>query len=302
MTQFNLPKQVKIVEVGPRDGLQNESTRLTTLQKIELIHRLSDTGLTVIESTSFVRPDKIPQLADSDQLLSQIQQKPEISYPVLTPNLNGLERAINAGAKAICVFTTVSETFCQKNTNCTIEESLERIAAVSQHAQKMNLTLRGYISCVFGCPYEGRIDYSETTKLCQQLLKFGCYEVALGDTIGVATPGDVLKCYDQLKHHLPLSKVAMHFHNTYGQALANVLMAMEIGVTTFDASIAGLGGCPYARGATGNLATEDLVYMLNGLGIQTGVDIDKLLSVSAFVKQLLPKSLTSKVATAILPN
>lgn len=300
MIHLNLPKQVSIVEVGPRDGLQNITNPISTTNKLELINRLSQTGLQTIEATSFVKPEKIPQLADSEILLPQLPVNANVRYPVLVPNINGLKRAISAGAKDICVFTAVSETFCQKNINCSIGESIQRIAELCELAKQHKLRIRGYVSCVFGCPYEGEISYAETSKLCQRLSKLGCYEIALGDTIGVATPGDVLKCIDKLKHHLPLSKIAMHFHDTFGQALANVLTAMELGIATFDASIAGLGGCPYAKGASGNLATEDLIYMLNGLNIKSGVNLEKLLLASAFVKKILPDSLNSKVAAAKL--
>jgi len=297
---FKFPKKVNIVEVGLRDGLQNIKQVLPTETKLELLNLLSSTGLTAIEVSSFVRSDKIPQLADAELLYSSIDLKKSIHYPALVPNVTGLLRAINSGVKSICVFTAVSETFNQKNINCTLEQSLYQIERICKIARQKNVQIRGYISCVFGCPYEGKIAYATTRKYAQLLLEFGCYQIALGDTIGIATPGETLKCIQQLKAEIPLTKLAMHFHNTYGQALANILVATGAGVTTFDASICGLGGCPYAQGASGNIATEDLIYMLNSLGIVTGVDLNQLLLASAFVKKILPDEIESNVVRAKL--
>ena len=297
MMKLNLPESVNIVEVGPRDGLQNEKTFLATDKKIELINLLSKTGLTTIEATSFVRPDRIPQLADSAEVFAGITKQSNINYPVLVPNMDGLERAIQAGAKDISVFIAASETFSQKNTNCSISDSLQRVSEVCQHALQAGLRVRGYLSCVFGCPYEGHINDDVVLKLKDTLLDIGCYEVSLGDTIGVATPGDVMRVLTKINNK---KNIAMHFHDTYGQALANVLASLQMGVSTFDSSIGGLGGCPYANGATGNLATEDLVYMLHGLEIKTSIDVEKLLTISSFVKKILPESFNSRVANALL--
>ena len=288
---------ITVFEVGPRDGLQNEPEFLATDKKIELIRLLSETGLKTIEASSFVRSDKIPQLADCSEILAQLPKKDSIQYPVLVPNVQGLELAINAGVKTVCVFTTISESFCQKNTNCSIAESLERIREVCNLAKKNNIAVRGYISCVFGCPYEGKMIDADVIKLTESLLDHGCYEISLGDTTGVATAGDIRRLLMQFENK---NALALHCHDTYGQALANIYCAIDCGLTTFDASIGGLGGCPYAKGATGNVATEDLVYMLDGLGLKTGIDLSKLLSASRFIKQHLPHSLQSRVAKAML--
>ena len=299
---MDYPTDVTLVEVGPRDGLQNEKAFLALQHKIQLIDSLSETGLTIIEAGSFVNPKWVPQMKESALLYQKINKKPTIDYPVLIPNKHGLEEALAVKVKSICVFTAVSETFSQKNTNCSIEESIKRIQAISQKAKKEGLKLRGYISCAFGCPYEGKINEKQLIDLTHTLLNAGCYEVSLGDTIGVATPGEVTRILKLLEKEKLLSSIAMHFHNTYGQALANILMSLQFGISTFDASVAGLGGCPYAKGATGNVATEDVVYMLQGLNIQTGIDLNKLINVGHMICQHLNRENNSHVARAVCSN
>lgn len=296
----NFPKHVRIVEVSPRDGLQNEPITIPTQTKIELIHQLSATGLTTIETTSFVSPRKIPQLADGAEVLQGISKSPHIQYPVLVPNLTGFEHALEAGAKSVAVFTAVSETFSQKNTNCSIEESFERIEQLMPVAKQKNIFVRGYISCVLGCPYEGPMPVSKTVELCKRLIQLGINEISLGDTIGVGTPLKAQQLVEAVAKEVPINKIAVHFHNTYGQALANIYACLEVGVSIIDSSVAGLGGCPYAKGATGNVATEDVVYMLNGLDIKTGVDLNKLIDVTRFVVEFTRKPPRSKVGEAML--
>lgn len=297
---MNLPSFVKLVEVSPRDGLQNENTWVPTPIKLELIRRLAETGLLVIEATSFVRAPKIPQLADAEILYPQIIQQPNIDYPVLVPNLKGLERAIQNHVKSIAVFTTVSETFCQRNTNCSIKESLERINAVVLEAKKHKIKVRGYISCVLGCPYEGETDPALTASITQELLDLGCFEVSLGDTIGTGTPGKTMNLIKTILHTgIAIEKLAVHFHDTYGQALANIFASLQLGISVVDASVAGIGGCPYAKGASGNVATEDVLYMLNGLGIKTGVHLTKLIEAGNYISSQLGRVSNSKVAKAL---
>lgn len=293
-----LPKHVKIVEVGPRDGLQNEPTALPAATKIELINRLSDTGLAVIETGSFVSPKWIPQMADSDKVLSGIKQKAGITYPVLVPNLKGFENALAAGAKEIAIFAAASETFSQKNINCSIAESMKRFEEVVAAAKKYKIYIRGYVSCALGCPYEGEIKPQAVALVAEQLFTMGCYEISLGDTIGVGTPGKAQQLIDSVSQRVPREHLAVHFHDTYGQALANIYAVLERGITVVDSSVAGLGGCPYAKGATGNVASEDVVYMLNGLEIHTGIDLPKLISVGEYICQQLGKLSRSKVALA----
>lgn len=295
-----LPKRVKMVEVGPRDGLQNETKFVATETKIKFINLLSQTGLQVIETTSFVSPKKIPQLADHSQVLEGITKDPNIHYPVLVANMLGLRNAIAAGAKEISVFTAVSETFSQKNINCSIDESMQRIAEIIPEARKHQLRIRGYISCVFGCPYEGDIPATNASELAQKLLNLGCEEISLGDTIGTGTISKVQATIKMVLNTVPLDKLALHFHDTYGQALANILASLELGVSIFDSSVSGLGGCPYAKGATGNVASEDVLYLLNGLNIHTGVDLDKLIIAGKFISDYLDKPMGSKVAIARL--
>lgn len=295
---MRLPKHIKIVEVGPRDGLQNEAMSLPLAVKIEFINQLSTTGLAVIEAGSFVSPKWIPQMADSDQVLRGIQQQPGVNYPVLVPNLKGFEAALAAGAKEIAIFAAASETFSQKNINCSIAESMLRFQDVMQQAQKNHIAVRGYISCVLGCPYEGEIKPEKVALVAEELLSMGCYEISLGDTIGVGTPGAAQQLIDVVSQRVAREQLAVHFHDTYGQALANIYAVLERGIAIIDSSVAGLGGCPYAKGASGNVATEDVIYMLNGLGIHTGVDLDRLITVGQFICGHLHKSPQSKVSLA----
>lgn len=295
---MNFPKYIKIVEVSPRDGLQNEPKNLPVTVKIELINRLSVTGLRVIETGSFVSPKWIPQMADSDKVLQGIDQKPGITYPVLVPNLKGFEAALAAGAKEIAIFAAASETFSQKNINCSIAESMNRFNEVMLQAKKNNIDVRGYVSCVLGCPYEGEIKPEAVALVAEQLHSMGCYEISLGDTIGVGTPGKAQQLIEIVTRRVPREYLAVHFHDTYGQALANIFAVLERGIAVVDSSVAGLGGCPYAKGASGNVATEDVIYMLNGLGIQTSVDLDKLIQVGQYICTELEKPVRSKVALA----
>ena len=282
-----LPDSVRIVEVGPRDGLQNESGKVPTAAKIALVDRLSGTGLSTIEATSFVSPKAIPQLADAADVMAGIERREGVTYPVLVPNLDGLERAIEAGAGEIAVFTAASETFNQRNIRATIRESLERFRPVVERARDADLRIRGYLSCVLGCPYEGPIPPARVAYLAETLIGMGCYEVSLGDTIGVGTPLAARALVTDVGSAVGFDRTAVHFHDTRGQALANILACLEAGVSVVDASVAGLGGCPYARGATGNVATEDLVYMLEGMGVATGVDLDALVEAGLEISRVL---------------
>ncbi len=286
---MTLPAFVKIVEVSPRDGLQNEKNIVPTDIKIDFINQLSETGLSVIEATSFVSPKWIPQLADHTEVFKSIKKHQNISYPVLVPNLQGFNEALAAGVKEVAVFTTPSETFSKKNTNSTVQESLDNIKQVTDAAKKHHIPVRAYLSCVLGCPFEGDIAPKAVTDLAMTLLDFGCYEISLGDTIGVGTPGSTKKLLDVFLKKIPEKQTAVHFHDTYGQALVNIYVALEYGISVIDSSVAGIGGCPYAKGATGNVATEKVVYMLNGLGIKTGIDLNMLIKVSRFITQRLPK-------------
>lgn len=295
-----IPKQVKIVEVGPRDGLQSEPTSVPTATKIALIERLADAGLPVVEATAFVSPKWIPQMADNAQVLAGLRRRPGVVYPALVPNMKGLDAALAAGVEEIAVFGAASESFSQKNTNCSIAESFERFAPVTQTAQANGLRIRGYVSCVIACPYEGAVPPETVANVVARLVELGCYEVSLGDTIGVGTPGKIRAMIEAVAKRVPVAHLAGHYHDTYGQALANVYASLECGVAVFDASVAGLGGCPYAPGASGNVATEDVVYLLEGLGIETGVDLNKLIDVGAFISAALDRQTTSKVARAVL--
>ena len=296
---MTLPKSVRVVEVGPRDGLQNEANPVPLATKVELIDRLSATGLPVIEAGAFVSAKWVPQMADSAEVLARIKQKPGVSYPVLVPNTKGLEAALAAGAQEIAVFGAASESFSQRNINCSIAESLERFAHVTDAAQSAGLRVRGYVSCVLGCPYEGEIAPDAVAHVAEALIGMGCYEVSLGDTIGVGTPGKAQRMVETVAARVDLQHLAAHFHDTYGQALANLLAVLELGVGVVDASVSGLGGCPYAPGASGNVATEDVVYMLHGLGIETGIDLDKLVEAGAFISAALGRQPGSKAARAI---
>ncbi|XP_036111742.1 hydroxymethylglutaryl-CoA lyase, mitochondrial [Molossus molossus] len=292
------PKQVKIVEVGPRDGLQNEKNIVPTPVKIRMIDMLSEAGLPVIEATSFVSPKWVPQMADHTEVLKGIQKFPGISYSVLTPNLKGYQAAVAAGAKEVSIFGAASELFTQKNINCSIDESFQRFDQILKAARAASISVRGYVSCVLGCPYEGKISPVKVAEVSKRMYSMGCYEISLGDTIGVGTPRAMKDMLSAVMQEVPLTALAVHCHDTYGQALANTLMALQMGVSVVDSSVAGLGGCPYAQGASGNLATEDLVYMLEGLGIHTGVNFQKLLEAGTFICQALNRKTSSKVAQA----
>ena len=290
---------VKIVEVGPRDGLQNEPGTVPTEVKVELIERLADAGLPAVEATAFVSPKWVPQMADHTEVLERIRRKPGVSYPVLTPNLKGLESARAAGATEVAVFGAASEAFSKKNINCSIAESLDRFRPVVEAARNHQITVRGYVSCVLGCPYEGEVKPERVADVAGALYDMGCYEVSLGDTIGTGTPGKTKAMIEACAQRVPIDKLAGHYHDTYGQALANIYASLEMGVATFDASIAGLGGCPYAKGASGNVATEDVVYMLNGLGMRTGVDLKRLVEIGRWICDILGREPASKVNKAL---
>jgi hydroxymethylglutaryl-CoA lyase len=291
-----LPRAVRVVEVGPRDGLQNEKALVPTEQKIQFIHMLADAGLPVVEATSFVSPRAIPQLSDASAVMAGLTRLPTTSYPVLVPNLKGMERALAAGVRAIAVFTAASESFTRHNINATIAESLANFRPVVALAQQEGVTVRGYISTVFGCPYEGIVAPGKVLNVAQSLLEMGINELSLGDTIGVATPNQVVDVIGLLVNHgaIPVEQLAVHFHDTRGTALANVLIALQLGISIVDSSAGGLGGCPYVPGAAGNLATEDVLYMLHGMGIHTGVDLDKVVAATSFIAPFLDHAPTSK--------
>lgn len=295
----NIPRYVKIVEVGPRDGLQNEKEIVPTAVKVELIKMLVNSGLQVVEATSFVSPKWVPQLADAKDVIEGIKGVGGARFPVLTPNLKGLEAALAAGVKEVAVFAAASESFSRSNINCSIDESLGRYREVASAASKVSIPVRGYISCVVGCPMEGAVNPSKVAYVAQQLLKMGCDEISLGDTIGVGTPGTVIPMIEAVKKVVPIEKLAVHFHDTYGQALSNILVSLQMGISVVDSSVSGLGGCPYAKGATGNVATEDVVYMLNGLGVKTNVDLRKLILAGDFIRKHLGRPSESKAATAL---
>lgn len=297
---MNVPNEVRIVEVGPRDGLQNESKTVSTAVKIELIDRLSATGLQSIEATAFVSPRWVPQMADSAEVMAGIRRGTGISYPVLVPNMKGFEGAMRARCDEVAVFAAASETFSKRNINCSIDESLDRFAPVIEAAKEKNVRVRGYVSCVLGCPYEGSVSAAAVARVAGRLFDMGCYEISLGDTIGTGTAGETQEMIAAVTETVPVKNVAGHFHDTYGQALANVLAAMQRGVAVFDSSVAGLGGCPYARGATGNVATEDVLYLLDGLGIKTGVDLDAVVDIARFISDALARPPVSRVARAML--
>ncbi|BFM07525.1 hydroxymethylglutaryl-CoA lyase [Halioxenophilus aromaticivorans] len=294
-----LPKSVKIVEVGPRDGLQNESEAVSAQAKIHMVELLADAGLTAIEAASFVSPKWVPQMATSPEVLAGIKRSPGVTYSALVPNIKGLEAAIEAGVDEIAVFSAASEKFTQKNINCSVAESIERFLPVVELAKKHGIKVRTYLSTAVGCPYQGDISPATVKALAKTLWDIGCYEISLGDTVGVGTPRKIQAMIEAVKEVVPVSALAAHFHDTYGQALANIYAALECGVSIVDSSVAGLGGCPYAKGASGNVATEDVLYMLNGLGIETGVDMDKLLLASKFISQELGRIPASKVACAL---
>jgi len=293
-----LNKSARIVEVGPRDGLQNERGEVPTAVKVELIERLADAGLAAVEATAFVSPKWVPQMADHTEVLERIRRKPGVSYPVLTPNLKGFEAARAAVATEVAIFGAASEAFSQKNINCSIAESLERFRPVTAEATKHGIKVRGYVSCVLGCPYQGEVKPERVAGVAAALYEMGCYEVSLGDTIGTGTPGKTRAMIEACAKRVPLEKLAGHYHDTYGQALANIYASLEMGVHTFDASVAGLGGCPYAAGASGNVATEDVIYMMNGLGVRTGVDLGKLVAIGRWICEVLGREPSSKVNRA----
>lgn len=297
---MNYPNTVKIVEVGPRDGLQNEKQIIALQDKLSLIDGLAAAGLKVIESGSFVSPKWVPQMADSADIFAKLNRRNGVTYSALTPNLKGFEAAMAAKVNEVAVFGAASESFSQKNINCSINESLQRFEPLLALAKQHNIPVRGYLSCVLGCPYEGDVPASKVAEVAAKLLDMGCYEISLGDTIGVGTPVKTTKMLEAVLENVPVDKVAVHFHDTYGQALANILVALQLGVSVVDSAVAGLGGCPYAKGASGNVATEDVVYMLNGMGIKTGVDLSLLTLAGQKIMSVLGRSSQSKVATALI--
>jgi hydroxymethylglutaryl-CoA lyase len=293
-----LSKKVRMVEVGPRDGLQNEKSAIDTNTKVTLIEKLSDSGLSYIEAGSFVNPKWVPQMAGSEDVFNNIKRKPGVTYAALTPNLKGFERAISANVSEVAIFGAASESFSQKNINCSISESLENFRPLVDAAKSHGIRVRGYISCVSGCPYEGDVAPEKVKDLAQSLFEMGCYEISLGDTIGVATPGRFSEMIECVSEQIPVEKLAVHCHDTYGQALANIYAALQLGVCVVDSSVAGLGGCPYAKGASGNVASEDVLYMLQGLDIDTGVDLNGLIAAGQYICTALDRQNGSRVAVA----
>ena len=293
------PRHVRIVEVGPRDGLQNESTEVSAETKIRFINMLVDAGITSLEAGAFVSPKAVPQMANSAEVMAGLPRVDGVSYSVLAPNLKGLQAAMAADADEVAAFAAASETFSKKNTNCSIAESLERVAAICDIASQKDLPVRGYVSCVLGCPYEGETDPGLVADIAEKLIRMGCYEVSLGDTVGVGTPARARDLIETVAAVVPVNALAVHFHDTYGQALSNILAVLDTGISIIDSSTAGLGGCPYAPGAAGNVATEDVLYMLNGLGIETGVDLDKIAEAGRFICAELDRAPASKVAQAM---
>ena len=293
-------EQVRIVEVGPRDGLQNEKQNVATAIKLELIERLAAAGLRDIEVTSFVSPKWVPQMADQVDVMRGLRRRRDVNYPVLTPNLKGFEAAVAEGASEVAVFAAASEGFSQKNINCSIDESIDRFVPVLDAAKRQGVKVRGYVSCVVACPYDGAIAPKQVAHVASRLHDLGCYEVSLGDTIGVGTPASVLRMLDAVAARVPADRLAGHYHDTYGMAAANVHASYEFGLRVFDSSVAGLGGCPYAKGATGNVATEDIVYLLHGLGASTGIDLDALVDCGAWISAQLGRDNGSRVGRAVL--
>ncbi len=295
---MNLPTHVRLVEVGPRDGLQNEQRPLVLEQKIQLIDRLSATGLSHIEAGSFVSPKWVPQMAGSAEVFAGITQRPGVTYSALTPNLKGLEAALQAGVKEVAVFAAASEAFSQRNINCSIAQSLARFVPVLETARRHGVQVRGYVSCVLGCPYEGQVAPGQVRSVARELYEMGCHEISLGDTLGVGTASATRTLLDVVSRDVAREHLAGHFHDTYGQAVTNIYASLLEGISVFDSSVAGLGGCPYAKGASGNVATEDVLYLLHGMGIQTGVDLDKVVAAGNFICEQLGRSNASKVAAA----
>ena len=296
---MSMPSHVRIVEVGPRDGLQNEKTIIATADKIALIDRLSATGLRSIEATSFVSPKWVPQLADAAEVFAGIDRRPGVRYPVLVPNEQGYLRARAVGADEVAVFTAASEAFNRRNINASIDESIERFRPVLEQARADGVRVRGYVSTVLGCPYQGQVPVADVVRVARRLHELGCYEVSLGDTIGVGTPGKARDMLRAVAGEVPMGALAVHFHDTYGQALSNILACLEEGVAVVDSAVSGTGGCPYARGASGNVASEDVVYMLHGLGIETGIDLERLVETGRWLASLLGRETGSKVTRAL---
>jgi len=296
---MTLPAKVKIVEVGPRDGLQNEKQIVPTAIKIELINRLAEAGVRVIEATSFVSPKWVPQMGDNAAVMQGITRQPATVYPVLTPNLQGFDAAIQAGASEVAIFAAASETFSRKNINCSIAESLKRFEPILSSASALEIPVRGYVSCVVGCPYEGAIAPEQAAGVAKALFDMGCYEVSLGDTIGVGNPSTIQRLIEACTRQIPIQKLAGHYHDTYGMAVANIYASLQMGMAIFDSSIAGLGGCPYAQGASGNVATEDVVYLLQGLGIETGIDLAKLAVIGDWISSALNRPNGAKAGRAL---
>ncbi len=297
---MSLPQRVRLVEVGPRDGLQNESRPVSVVDKLQLVQDLADAGVSYIEAGSFVSPKWVPQMAGSAELFAGIRPKDGVTYAALAPNLRGFEDALAAGVKEVAVFAAASESFSQRNINCSISESLDRFLPIMEAARLHGISVRGYVSCVLGCPYEGDIAPKQVAAVANELFAMGCYEVSLGDTIGTGTPGATRTLFDVVAGQIPRGKLAGHFHDTYGQALANIYASLLEGIHVFDSSVAGLGGCPYAKGATGNVASEDVVYLLHGLGIETGIDLDKLITAGQRISDILGRANGSRVAKARL--
>lgn len=295
-----LPQDVTIVEVGPRDGLQNEATPISAATKVELIHRLADAGVSYLESGSFVNPKWVPQMAGSEEVFAGLNKQAGKTYAALTPNMQGFERALASGADEVAIFGAASEAFSKKNTNCSIAESIERFTPILDAANAAGISVRGYVSCVVGCPYEGEIDSNKVAEVAKLMMDMGCREVSLGDTVGVGTPASISRMLEVVGKDVAMDKLAVHLHDTYGQALANIYAALQMGIAVIDSSVAGLGGCPYAKGASGNVATEDVVYMLNGLGIHSGIDLDKLILAGDYICQAIGRDNGSKVAKAFL--
>lgn len=295
---MSLPRKVRLVEVGPRDGLQNEAQPISVTDKVQLVNDLTDAGLGYIEVGSFVSPKWVPQMAGSAEVFAGIEQRAGVTYAALAPNLRGFEDALAAGVKEVAVFAAATEAFSQRNINCSVSESLTRFEPIMHAAQQHGVRVRGYVSCVLGCPYEGRVSAEQVAPVARALHDMGCYEVSLGDTLGTGTAGDTRQLFEVVAQQVPREQLAGHFHDTYGQALANVYASLLEGIAVFDSSVAGLGGCPYAKGATGNIATEDVLYMLQGLGIETGIDLDKLISAGLRISAVLGRATGSRVARA----
>ena len=296
---MTLPNKVKIVEVGPRDGLQNEKETIPAAVKIELVDRLTDAGFSNIEAASFVSPKWVPQMATSTEVMEKIRRKPGVIYSVLTPNMKGFEAAVAAKADEVVIFGAASEAFSQRNINCSIAESIERFREVAQSAKQHGIRLRGSISCSFGCPYQGEVSPDSVADVVRRLRDLGCDEIDIADTIGVATPNKVKTVFERVTQEFPAERLSGHFHDTYGQALANIYAGMESGIAIYHSSIAGLGGCPYAKGATGNVSTEDVLYMMSGLGIDTGIDLDAVVDAGQFISQHLGRKAASRAGNAI---